>query len=92
MMFRVVFVLLLLSLLGAGSQSTVSERIAKSIKERVASASNHAVINKNAATKAAATAPKPQPKKRATYSQQKASAVKIRGTRRKPKAVKYLKS
>jgi len=74
----------------ARAQMTLSERISSSIKDRIASASNHVVINKNAEQKAAATAPRPMPKKRATYTQQKAVAEKSRGPRKKPKPVKTL--
>jgi hypothetical protein len=79
-------------LLAGTEAQSLSERIASSIKERVASASNHQVINKNAEQKAAATAPRPMPKKKATYTQQKAAAEKKRVQPRKPRPVKTLKS
>lgn len=64
------------------AQLSLSEKISLSIRDRVAQSSNHAVINKNAEVKAQATAPKPQPKKRATYAAQKKQAHKLRN---KPK-------
>lgn len=65
------------------AQMTASERISQSIKDRVSKSSNHVVINKNADYKAEATAPKPQPKKRATYAQQKKQALKLRTKKRR---------
>lgn len=67
------------------AQMTATERIHASIKERIASASNHAVIHKNAESKRESTIPKPQPKKRATYSQQKKAAEAMRGEKKKRK-------
>jgi hypothetical protein len=64
--------------LDASGQMTLSERIAQHTRDRVASASNHAVVNKNAEKKKEATKPKPQPKKRASYTQQKKNAEALR--------------
>jgi hypothetical protein len=73
-----VFFFLVCLMRATEGQMTLSERIAQATKDRVASASNHVVVNKNAERKSEATKPKPQPKKRATYTQQKKNAEKLR--------------
>jgi len=82
MLFELILLACLLQM--ASGQITLSERIAQATKDRVASASNHAVVNKNAERKSEATKPKPQPKKRATYTQQKKEAEKLRN-KKKPR-------
>lgn len=78
LLIRLASAILLMVALRVTAQLSLSEKISLSIQDRVAQSSNHAVINKNAEIKAQATAPKPQPKKRATYASQKKQAHKLR--------------